>query len=82
MTRRRAGSRYDWQGLFEAMGLRFGWCRRFGDWVRLPQYWPARVRRRRPRRRAPALRRLRYFAGCRDWTRGRHWDRRRRYGVK
>jgi len=23
-----------------------------------------------------------YFAGHRDWTRGRHWDRRHRYGVK
>jgi hypothetical protein len=32
-----------------------------------------------PQRR-PAL--ARFFAGTRDWTRGRHWDRRHRYGEK
>jgi hypothetical protein len=25
--------------------------------------------------------RMRYWSGHRDWTRGRHWDRRSRYGL-
>lgn len=26
--------------------------------------------------------RMRFCSGLRDWTRGRHWDRRSRYGIK
>ena len=45
------------------------------------KYWPvtvgAAVRSQRRCRRP-----LTWWAGVRDWTRGRHWDRRSRYGER
>jgi len=46
------------------------------------EWWPAPRRcstRAGQVRHVPAMG---YFAGCRDWTRGRHWDMRSRYGLR
>jgi|GEM_PF-5447914 len=50
-----------------------------GDRVR---YWPMAAADVPPGPQVAGHRCMGYFAGCRDWTRGRHWDRRSRYGER
>jgi hypothetical protein len=44
-------------------------------------WWPVRLASSPTRSQMANLRPFR-VSGMRDWTRGRHWDRRSRYGVK
>lgn len=69
--------------LDESCGAVFGWAwfKFLGQYWWVMQYWPMAaqsiVRSQRVDRR-PMVRR----AGAMDWTRGRHWDRRSRYGLR
>lgn len=70
------------------LGMVYGWCwnRMFGEWNYLRLYWPAEsklsFKRAGYRLQRLSGRSLVIRAGLMDWTRGRHWDRRHRYGVK
>ena len=68
----------------EAGGAVFGWawCRYVGQFFWAMKYWPATARAAGARPYSPVVdqNKGRFFGGHRDWTRGRHWDRRQRYG--
>lgn len=66
-----------------AVGKRFFYRDDVGRWVEW--FWVAWWPVGRHACEGPQVRRVRrvgFFVGVRDWTRGRHWDRRHRYGVK
>jgi len=54
-----------------------GWHESF--WV---AWWPVRSSVGLAGPQVSLVGRTGLWSGLRDWTRGRHWDRRRRYGVK
>lgn len=74
---------YEDGGLLEALGMKFGWCCSwfYGEWFYRPLYWTA-VLVKVVSRPVVILRRLGYWSGVRLWSRGRHWDRRSRYGER
>lgn len=68
--------------LMSKLGAVCKWVLEYGQWVFCLFYWMVLVYE------VPAvglcgfIRRMRYWSGLRLWTRGRHWDRRSRYGER
>lgn len=75
--------RSDIRILEETLGAKFGWCwsRHDGRWLLALLYWP-KVRPTGEPGQVRTLRTRNIMAGFMSEARGRHWDRKSRYGIK